>query len=312
MPQQLACPNCRMTVNVLEAFAAERTLCPGCRAEMAPVPESQEEAIVAEPDDPPPLVAVELADDARPPRPTVLVPHGPPPNFKPTPVAQAWTTVAHGLALQRWGVLVALVRPVGLLVLVLLDRIDLVRIAQAEDRNTPAAWAFFFLTYAVVAATGALLVIGRFYCYRVPPKTKARIWMAVASAGTAVATLFALVMSLTNVATTDERYLKVLHAGQLVALGLWLAAEWAFLLGLGRIGHFVKRPGLALFSYVTAVAAALVPGLGVAFVLRGSAHLILELEIAVNGLCVLYLFLLNAAQSAVSTRTPDEAVAPPA
>ena len=32
--QQLACPNCRMTVSVL---AAERMLCPGCQGVMKPV-----------------------------------------------------------------------------------------------------------------------------------------------------------------------------------------------------------------------------------------------------------------------------------
>ena len=89
--QQLASPNCRMTVSVL---AAERMLCPGCQAEMRPVEESSDEPIVAEADNPSAMVLVELSSDAPLMRPTVVVPHGPPPKWKARPVAQAWITVA--------------------------------------------------------------------------------------------------------------------------------------------------------------------------------------------------------------------------
>ncbi len=161
MPQQLACPNCQMVVNVFEAFATERTLCPSCQSEMKPFVDYEEEPVVAEPIEPPRFVAVELDADASPPRPTVVVPHAPPPQWKPTPVARAWITVARGLDLQRCGTLIVLMQALGTLVVLALARDNL-------------AWVGFLLTYLAVGATGILFVIGRLCCYRVPPRTGAR------------------------------------------------------------------------------------------------------------------------------------------
>ena len=101
-----------------------------------------------------------------------------------------------------------------------------------------------------------------------------------------------------------------MRAAQWTTLGLWLATEWAFLWALDRIGHFVKRPRLALFCGVTAVAAALVVGLWVALSFSSGTHLLPLLEIGLAGLFALYLYLLATARNAVLSKTPDEAIAP--
>src|SRR5947209_1030744 len=108
MPQQLSCPNCWMVVTVPE-LSDEPRACPGCQTPMKPVAEADDEPIVAEPDAPPQLRLVELPADAPPPRPTVVVPHGPPPRFKARPVAEAWLAVATGLNMHRLAALIALV-----------------------------------------------------------------------------------------------------------------------------------------------------------------------------------------------------------
>jgi hypothetical protein len=305
MPQQLACPKCQMVVSAPEALTVAPALCPGCQAEMAPVEEDTNEPIVGEVDEPGALQmrAVEVGTDVAPPRPTVMVPHSEPPKWKATAVAEAWRTVARGLELQRWAMVIALLLPIGVLVLNVLQWLDVAPITGVAGAPTAATWAFLGLVFGVVSLTGGLLVFGRLFCYRVPPNAGARLWMGVASIGTAVATLVGLA-SVTFLLPTDVGFLKVLHGVELVTLGIWLAAEWAFLWGLGRIGNFVKRPQLALFSLVTAVAALLVPALGLALVLGGARRLFLVLEIALAALCVMYLLLLRAAGNAVQTKAP--------
>ena len=292
--QQFACPNCRMTVSVL---AADRIRCPGCRAAMRPVEESAEEPIVAEPEDMLPMSVVELGSDAPPMRPTVVVPHGAPPKWKATPVAQAWTAVARGLRFQFWGVFFGLV--------LLLADLSILFLAWGESDQ----FAIAEMTLAA-GMIGSLFVIGRLYCYRVPPKTGARLWMAIACAGTAVATVFTSLTGVANVLPSKEGFETVLLAGQWISLGLWLVSEGAFLWALGRIGYFVKRPRLALFSYTTAGVAALLPVVWLAWGIvhrRGPHWPRLETALyAMCLLCVLYLFLLSMARSAVQMKTSGE------
>jgi hypothetical protein len=309
MPQQLACPKCQLVVSAPEALTAAPTLCPGCQAEMEPFDDDTGEPIEAEVEEPADMrtMAVEVGPDAAPARPTVMVPESEPPKWKPTAGAEAWRTVALGLHLQRWAICVALLQPIGILLLGLLNWLDIVHIAGAQGVPTTATYLFVGLILGVVAVTGVLLLLGRYCCYRVPPKVGARAWMGIASMGTAVATLCGLATGVTFILPTDPGFLQVLDGGQLVTLGVWLVAEWSFLWGLGRIGHFVKRPNLALFSLVTAVAALLIPGLGIALVLGHAPRLFPVLELALAGLCVMYLLLLRAACDAVQTKAPSAA-----
>jgi hypothetical protein len=68
----------------------------------------------------------------------------------------------------------------------------------------------------------------------------------------------------------------------------------------------VKRRTLGLICGVTAIAAALIPGLRVAMEVGNAKRFLPILEIAVAGVCVQYLFLLNAGRSAVQLKAPDE------
>ncbi len=296
MPQQLACPKCRMVVSAPEAVTAAPALCPSCQAEMTPVEEDTSEPIVAEVDEPAAMrmMLVEVG----------AVPHSEPPKWKPTAVAEAWRTVAQGLNLQRWALVVAILQPIGILVLDLLDSFGIVQLIEAGGLSKSANVVLLVLIVGVGSVAGVLLIFGRLCCYRVPPKTGARLWMGVAGAGTAIATPSALVTSVTFLFATDTHFIGVLHAGELVTLGLWLAAEWSFLYGLSRIGHFVKRRELAFFSGVTAVAATLVPLLGMALVLGGARRMFFVFEVALAGLCVMYLLLLRAACNAVQEKAP--------
>ncbi len=306
MTLSLSCPNCGMVVNVLEGFATERKLCPSCQSEMSAVEETEVEAVVAEAADATAMVAVELGTDAAPARPTIVVPHAEPPKWKATPVAQAWTTVARGLVLQRWGVLVALAQPIATMVVLVMSWFNVARLEATDDGYPPAAWVVFFLSIAVIGVSGALFVAGRLCCYRVPPRTGARVWMGIACASMAVAVLIALVTSSAYSVGPGIQVSSVLRAGQWVALGFWLASEWSFLWAVGRIGHFVKRHVLVRLTCGAAVAAVLVAGLWVWLTLRDTNGLLLLFEIALAGLFVLYLFLLRATQDAVQTKTPDE------
>src|SRR5207248_2247623 len=147
MPQ-LACPNCRMTVSVLDGVAAHRP-CPSCGGVMALAEDDGvvEDAEVAEPEIPTRFVAVEVSDEARPVRPTVVLPPSEAPAFKPTRSAGAWLTVGRGLTLLRRGVLVALVQPVAVGLLLLLDRLNLTAFTPAAEGSVPApAWLAFVLT----------------------------------------------------------------------------------------------------------------------------------------------------------------------
>jgi hypothetical protein len=273
---------------------------------MAPVAASADEAIVAEADDMPAMVLVELGPDARPARPTIVVEQSEPPNWKPTPVAQAWVTVGRGLDLMRWGLRVALLQPIAVLTMLVLSWCNVVSLAPTASATT----SLVVLTYAIVAVGGWLLVAGRLCCYRVPPKTGARLLMAGSCIGTVLATAFTLLTSLTWVVPSGDRgpFASILFVGQWVTLGLWLATEWAFLWGVGQVGHFVKRPGLARFACAMAVATAVFPILAalVLFVFVGETLALPIIECLLAGLLVLYLFLLGAARRAVSSKTPDE------
>jgi hypothetical protein len=291
MPQQLACPKCQMVVSVFEAFAAGQTLCPGCQVAMTPVAEGEDEPIVAEPIEMPRMVAVELNADAAPPRPTVVVPHTAPPKWKHSTVAQAWITVARGLDFQRLGAVVALFQAIGMLVVLLM---------KAET------WVGFLLTCTAVGTTGVLFSAGRFCCYRVPPRTEARLFMGIACGGTAIATLLSLLTSPAAYVASDAQVTRVLAGGRLVAFGSWLAVELTFLFALCRIMQFVKRPTVAALTGIAAVALALTASLWIAADHGGTNVLLVVFETAFAGLCVLYLILLRAARNAVLNKTPAE------
>jgi len=306
MPQQLTCPNCRMVVNVPEYFGAAGKLCPGCQVEMTPVVDNDEDAVVAEPLEPQLMRAVEVDAAAAPPRATVVVSHAEPPKWKPTPVAQAWTTVAQGLRLQQWGVVVALIQPVAALVLYSLAIFGVVPLTATDGGYLPATRAFLILSYAVLALTGILLVAGRLCCSRVPPKTGARLSLAISCGLTAVATLTALMTSLAHLTPTDQRDLSNERVTWMATLGLWLAAEWSCLWGLARLGYFIKRPDLVRLSFVTAAAVLLNPVTVLVFIISGSIQLWPVLRIVDVVVCVLYLWLLSATRNAVRTKTPED------
>jgi hypothetical protein len=315
MPQQLACPNCQMTVSVSDATAGARTLCPGCQTEMTPVEE--EEPIVGEEEEPEPpeplgMRLVEVSAEASPPRPTVMMEASEPPRWKPTPVAQAWTTVATGLRIQRWGVFVALLQPAGMFVLLLLSRFGGVRLAAEDDVLPPAAWVGFGLTYLVIGVSGGLFVFGRLCCFRVPARTGAYLWIALAFAGTAVATLVALLTGWESfVPSSVDPLSRLRFAGRWTAFGLWMLSEWAFLWALNRVGHFVKHRGLVRLTGMTALGVTLLAGLVVATDLSGGGRFAPILEAVFAGVCVLYVFLLGTARSAVLVKTPEEKVEVP-
>jgi len=289
MPQQLACPNCRMMVTVLETAANGPVLCPTCRLQMAPVVE--EEPIVAEQEEraTTAMVAVELGADAPPPRATVLVEAAPPPEWAPTAAAQAWTTVARALDLQRIGAVAAL-----FLVLLAVT-------VWPPGHETQVGSLVMMIAGSPIAL---LFVAGRLIGCQVPLATGARRWMAGACVGTMVATVLALTVSAVDVLAPNEPIDRVLLAARWTALGAWLLAEWAFLCALARIGRFVKRPHLAAASYMTGVVVSLIPAMWLA--LGPATRFLTVMETTGATLCVLYLVVLSMARRAVMTNTPDE------
>ncbi len=79
-----------------------------------------------------------------------------------------------------------------------------------------------------------------------------------------------------------------------------------FLWAIARIMQFVKRPGIALLTGITAATVAFAGGLWIAHALNGTNVRLAVFESALAGVCVLYLVLLRAAKNAVLTRTPEE------
>jgi hypothetical protein len=311
MPQ-LACPQCHMTVSVLDGLAAARP-CPSCGQvmELAEDETPVEEAEVAEEELAPRFVAVEVSNTA-PGRPTVVLPAGEAPEFKPSRAAEGWLTVGHGLTLMRRGALIALVQPIGVGLILLLNRLGVMTFTPAT-LDAPAgaiAWLAFLLTALPVIAAGIVFILGLLCAYRVPPRTGARPLMLVAAAGTALTMLLIFAASFAWLVATDAREFRVVMVMLGLAVGVGLATEAVFLSGLALIGFFVKRPavGRVVFAFGIICVGTTVALLSawVATDRSASLGLLLLAEMCAAGVLVLYLLVLTQAHKAVLTKTAEE------
>jgi hypothetical protein len=310
MPQ-LVCPTCGMTVSVLDGLAAERP-CSSCGTAMTLTEDAPiEEAEVAEPEFAARFVAVEVSDSA-PARPTVVLPESEPPTFKPTRSAEAWLTVGHGLSLMRRGTLVALLQPVSIVGLLLLDRLNVMAFVPStvNDPATATAWIAFVLTIVPVTLAGTLFVLGRLCMYRVPPRTGARGLMLAATVGSVMSVLLGWAASGAWLVPSDGTHFPLLLVTLAVAGGVTLLTEIVFLLGLVHIGRFVKRPavGRVAVGFVAGLGGSIAALLAVWLVSnrRAGVGLLLLGEACAAVLLLLYLLVLTQARRTVLTKTADE------
>jgi hypothetical protein len=331
MPTQVICPSCRLTLRAAEEQTGRNVRCPGCSTVLL-IPTTAEGA---GPPSPPAgadgwdwnSICPRLSAAAAP----ILGDEGGASRWQSGP---EWEAVYRGLGLVRVSLLLSLaLTAVACLALIAhgasqaaFGSYDPLAKVSLDDHP---AWLLAQTAVGLVSAV--LLLLGRLFCCRVPPKTLSRGPAILAAALTTVA-VFVIVLNLPLAWLVAQRKLGAVWslAAAAILLVAAVGGELSFLSFLGRVGDYLRaRPvtilawviqlllvGAAALTCASAVLLALLPALPAGrspAARHGPLSPTNPIVTVATGLGILvgvavvtglYLFLLAAARRAIRSRLP--------